>query len=219
MTDRPRSENQAVPLGQFRLPPADAVQQAFEGIFQRAWFANHGPLVAELDSCFAPTVGAGQSVCLTNTTLAIALATRALDLGGRIAVPARASAELIQGIAWGGAEPILVDVDARTGALDPDALDRCASARAGQPFAALAAEPTAQRPELPEDLLDVAHRHRLPMLIHAGEVLGSSFRLPHASKAIACYSFSSRHVIGAGEGAIAVTDDCLLYTSPSPRDS
>ena len=207
MTTRLQPSPEPVRLGQFRLPPAEAIQHAFEGIFQRAWFANQGPLVTELDSSFAGVAGGRRSVCLTNTTIGLALATRALDLRGRIAVPARASAELIQGIAWGGAEPVLVDVNSRTGALDPDALDRCASARSGQPFVALAAVPAAHRPELPEDLLDVAERHQLPMLIDASEVLGTSFRLPEASRAIACYSFSSHHIVGAGEGSVAVTHD------------
>ena len=195
-------------IGQHRMPAASCVRRVFDGILDRAWFANQGPLVRQLDAEFGGVVGTQQAVCLTNDVLAVALSTRALDLRGRVAVPARASLALVQGIALGGATPVLIDIDPSTGALDLEALERCTSAHAAVPFEALAAVPTTQCPELSDELVDFATRRGVPMLVEASEVLGSSLRLPE--HAIGIYSFDGRHVVGAGQAAIAVTDSQLL---------
>ncbi len=101
-------------VAQVNLPPWEQLESSFRGIFARQYFANNGPLVRELDTAIADTLGVNYAVCVTNGTLAIALLARALELTGDVIVPAFTFPATVQGLLWAGLNPVYCDVDPDT---------------------------------------------------------------------------------------------------------
>lgn len=102
-------------VGQLYLPPWDALAAEFRGIFQRRWYANHGPLVRRLDAEFAEFIGVRHAVSVTNGTLALMILAKALAIdGGEVIVPAFTFPATAQALAWAGLKPVFCDVDAAT---------------------------------------------------------------------------------------------------------
>jgi len=194
-----------VRLGQHHLPPWAEFEAEFEGIFERRFFANNGPLVVRLDERFGPCVGAQASVAVTNEMIGFAISARALGLTGPVAVPANASLALVQGLVWGGATPVLVDVDMQHEGLELAAL---LAPRASE-FCAYSAVLTPHRPGISAALRAEARRRGLPILVDATGALGCEVdgepvgAAPH----VHVFSFHSAHIVNGGEGAAITTHD------------
>lgn len=93
------------------MPQWDFVERAFHGIFERRYFANNGPLVQEFDRRFAEAHGVAYAAAVTNRTVALALAAKAVAPdGGEVIVPAYVSPSAIAAFAWAGLTPRRVDV-------------------------------------------------------------------------------------------------------------
>ncbi len=103
-----------VHVAQVNLPAWDEVERAFRGIFERRFFANHGPLVRELDAAFAEATGVDHAVCVTNGTVALMILAQALELSGEVIVPAFTFPATVQALRWAGLEPVFCDVDPQT---------------------------------------------------------------------------------------------------------
>ncbi|MEZ6014267.1 MAG: DegT/DnrJ/EryC1/StrS family aminotransferase [Planctomycetota bacterium] len=193
-----------VRLGQHYLPAWDSFLADFDALFERRFFANNGPLVVRLDARFGPFVGARESVAVTNETLAAAIATRALGLTGPVAVPALCSVSLLQGLAWGGAQPVLCDV-----AADDEGIDAGLLAGDPRPYAALGVVLSPHQPRVPDALQREAARRGVPLLVDGSRALGCLVDgdPPRLGAAVRYHSFHSRHIVNGGEGASIVTDD------------
>lgn len=98
-------------VGQLNLPPWDEFEKAFRGIFARRYFTNHGPLVRELDRRLAEYLGVRHVICVTNATVALMVACKALDLRGEVIVPSFTFPATVQALKWAGLSPVFCDVD------------------------------------------------------------------------------------------------------------
>lgn len=103
-----------LPVGQLYFPSRKKFRQAFEGIFKRRFFTNHGPLVTKLDQEVAGYLGVRHAVCVTNGTVALMAACKALDLSGSVIVPSFTFPATVQALVWAGLEPIFCDIDYNT---------------------------------------------------------------------------------------------------------
>jgi dTDP-4-amino-4,6-dideoxygalactose transaminase len=94
-----------------------------------------GPQVAKLEGALAAFCGAKHVITCANGTDAIALALMALAIRPReaVLVPSFTFASTAEVVAWLGAVPVFVDIDAQTYNTDPEGLDRglAAARRAG----------------------------------------------------------------------------------------
>lgn len=66
------------------LPPFEAYAAYLEGVYERAWLTNDGPLVREFEARLAAHWGVPHVVAVANGTLALELAARALDIEGPV---------------------------------------------------------------------------------------------------------------------------------------
>ena len=71
-------------------PPArpswEKTEAQLRGIFERRYFANHGPLVSKLDARFAHHVGRKHAISVVNGGLALMILSKGLDLQGGLRV-------------------------------------------------------------------------------------------------------------------------------------
>lgn len=107
------------------------------------------------------------------------------------------------------ATPVLVDVDETTWCLDPIKVEQAITPRTK---AILAVHLYGNLCNL-DALLDIGHRHGIPVIEDAAEAIGSSWHNRRAGSlgAFGAFSFHGTKTVTTGEGGIFVTSDDGLY--------
>jgi dTDP-4-amino-4,6-dideoxygalactose transaminase len=117
-------KNKPIYLSQPSLPPLKEYVNILKGVWERGILTHNGPLVQKLEKEIDAYLGTNTTVVVTNGTVALHLALRALDLheGEVITTPFSwiSSCSTIQ---WERCHPVLVDVDPETFNIDPDKIE------------------------------------------------------------------------------------------------
>lgn len=102
------------------MPERKSFDEAFNAVFDRHYYTNHGPLVESLDHEIASYLGVKHAVCMTSGTVAIMVACKSLDIEGTVIVPSFTFCATVQALLWSGLKPIFCDVDPTTHNLDTE---------------------------------------------------------------------------------------------------
>ncbi|MBI1300691.1 MAG: aminotransferase class I/II-fold pyridoxal phosphate-dependent enzyme [Alphaproteobacteria bacterium] len=108
-----------IPVTKPFLPPREEYDRYLDGIWERNWLTNHGPLVKELEDKLCGYLGAPQMQFVSNGTIALQLAIKALDLEGEIITTPFSYVATTTSIIWEGCTPMYVDIDSKTFNIDP----------------------------------------------------------------------------------------------------
>lgn len=113
-----------LPVGQIHVPAWKRFQAMADGIFDRRYYANHWILTQELEENLCELLQVRHVVTMTNATVGLSLACKALELekGGKVIVPAFTFAATVQALTWAGLEPLFCDVDPQTHAITPQTI-------------------------------------------------------------------------------------------------
>ncbi len=112
-----------LPVAKPRLPLAGEILPYLHRIDQSRWYSNSGPLVQEFESRLASHAGGGAVATVANATVGLTLALLTYDLppGSLCMVPSWTFAATGHAIELAGLVPWIVDVDAESWALEPEA--------------------------------------------------------------------------------------------------
>lgn len=195
-------------VGQLNLPPWEEFEAAFRGIFARRWYTNHGPLVRELDARLAAYLGVRHVICVTNATVALMVACKALDLRGEVIVPSFTFPATVQALFWAGLTPIFCDVDPRTHNISAQLAEPLISARTS---AVLGLHAWGRACD-PDGLKALCARRGLRLFYDAAHGVGCTHRgLPLAGCGeVSVFSFHATKVFSSAEGGCLATDDDAL---------
>jgi dTDP-4-amino-4,6-dideoxygalactose transaminase len=98
-------------------------------ILDRGWLSNNGPVAQELEQRIANFLGVKHCVAMCNGTIALEIATRALELKGEVIVPSYTFIATAHALQWQEITPIFADIDPATHNLDPAAVWRMITPR------------------------------------------------------------------------------------------
>lgn len=112
-----------IPVTKPFLPPYEEYLSYLQGIWKRNWLTNNGPLVNELELKLKEYLSVRHLLFVTNGTIAIQLAIKALGLKGKIITTPFSYVATTSSIVWEGCEPVFVDIDNRTCNIDPNKLE------------------------------------------------------------------------------------------------
>lgn len=98
-------------------------------ILERGWLSNNGPVVVEFERRVAQFLGVKHCVAMCNGTIALEIATRALDLHGEVIVPSFTFVATAHALQWQEITPVFADIDPATHNLDPEAVRRMITPR------------------------------------------------------------------------------------------
>lgn len=98
-------------------------------ILERRWLSNNGPMVVEFEQRIVDMLGVRNCVAMCNGTIALEIATRALELRGEVIVPSYTFVATAHALQWQEITPIFADVDLETQNLDPDSVRRMITPR------------------------------------------------------------------------------------------
>lgn len=119
-----------IPVTQPYLPAREKLEKYIDGIYQRKWLTNSGPLVEELTQRLKKYLGVEHLLLVANGTLALQMAYRALGIEKTInGEPAEAITTPFSFVAtastlkWENITPVFCDIDAETWCLDPTCIE------------------------------------------------------------------------------------------------
>jgi dTDP-4-amino-4,6-dideoxygalactose transaminase len=103
-----------IPVTKPFLPPNEEYNILIQGIWERQWLTNNGPLVNELELKLKEYLNVPHMLYLNNGTIALQIAIKALGLRGEIITTPFSYVATTSSIVWEGCTPIFVDIDAST---------------------------------------------------------------------------------------------------------
>lgn len=170
-----------------------------------------GPRVAEFERAVAEYAGAEHAVAVANCTAALHLALLAVGVGpgDRVAVTTYSWPATANVVVLCGAEPVFVDIDPATFAMDPAALRRVLES--GPVKAVLPVDPFGGMAPL-DVICAIAAEHGAAVVEDAACALGGEVagRRAGAWGAAGCFSFHPRKAVTTGEGGVITTNDAAI---------
>ncbi len=100
-----------IPVTKPFLPPQEEYFKYLEGIWKRNWLTNMGPLASELEMRLKDHLKVHHLLFVTNGTVALQMAIKALDLKGEVITTPFSFVATTSSIVWEGCEPVFVDID------------------------------------------------------------------------------------------------------------
>jgi dTDP-4-amino-4,6-dideoxygalactose transaminase len=190
------------------LPPLEEYTKYLEGIWKSNHVTNHGPLVNELEERLKEFLGVKHFFFVTNGTIAIQLAVKALDLRGEIITTSFSYVATTSSIVWENCKPVFVDIDQNSFTIDVEKIE---AAITPSTSAILATHVYGIPCDL-ERIQKIADKHNLRIIYDAAHAFGVKYNgtsvLSYGS--ISTLSFHATKLFHTVEGGGVVTNDDVL---------
>ncbi|ADR20594.1 aminotransferase DegT [Marivirga tractuosa] len=194
-----------IPVTKPYLPPIEKYQKYVEGIYQRQWLTNNGPLVNEFELQLKDYLEQNHLLYVSNGTIALQIAIKALKLKGEIITTPFSYVATTSSIVWEGCTPVYVDIDEGTLNIDPKKIE---DAITGKTSAILATHCFGNACDI--DAIDgIAKKHNLKVIYDAAHCFGTQYK----GKSIFGYgdistcSLHATKLMHSIEGGLVVTKD------------
>lgn len=192
-------------VGRPNIGSPQRFHELVDGVIERRWLSNDGPLVRELESRVADSVGVKHCVAVANGTIALEIAIRALGLTGEVIVPSWTFVATVHALRWVGLTPVFADVDPQTHCLDPESV----RGRITERTSGILAVHLWGRAAPVEALEQLAGEHGLTLLFDASHAFGvsSGGRMVGNFGSAETFSFHATKFFNTLEGGAIVTND------------
>jgi dTDP-4-amino-4,6-dideoxygalactose transaminase len=112
-----------IPVTKPFLPPFEEYCHLLKDIWRREWLTNNGPLVNELELKLKEYLRVPHMLYLSNGTIALQIAIKALGLKGEIITTPFSYVATTSSILWEGSKPVFVDIDSETLNIDTEKIE------------------------------------------------------------------------------------------------
>ncbi len=103
-------------------PPKENFDKYLQGIWRRNWLTNNGPLVNELETKLKQYFDLRHAIFLSNGTIALQIAIKALKLTGEIITTPFSYVATTSTIYWENCKPIFAEIDEDSFNISPDSI-------------------------------------------------------------------------------------------------
>ena len=187
-------------------------KEAVLGVLDSGWLTT-GAVSKTFEERFAEMVGARHAIALNSATAALHLALEAMGVGpdDEVIVPTWTFAASAEVVAYRGARPVLVDVDAATLNATPETITAAVTPRTK----AVIVVHVAGRPIEIERTVALLEPRGIGVVEDAAHAFPSRVGGPDGRYAgtfgtVGAYSFYATKTITTGEGGMLVTDDAAI---------
>ena len=157
-----------IPVTKPFLPPSEEYQHLLMGIWQRQWLTNMGPLASQLEMELKSFLQLKHLLFVTNGTVALQMAIKALDLKGEIITTPFSFVATTSSIVWEGCTPVFVDIDAESLNIDADQIEAAITDKTS----AILATHVYGNPCDVEKIEEIAKKHHLKVIYDAAHAFG-----------------------------------------------
>jgi dTDP-4-amino-4,6-dideoxygalactose transaminase len=161
-----------IPVTKPFLPPKEQYIKFVDDIFARNWLTNNGPLVNKLEAELRDYLQVSNLLYLTNGTVAIQLAIKALELQGEIITTPFSYVATTSSITWEQCQPVFVDIDAATCNIDASRIE---AAITNKTTAILATHCFGNSCEI-DQIQEIADRHGLSVIYDAAHCFATNYK-------------------------------------------
>lgn len=197
-----------IPVTKPFLPPQQVYQHYLDGIWKRNWLTNMGPLASDLELRLKDTLKVNHLLFVTNGTVALQMAIKALDLKGEIITTPFSFVATTSAIVWEHCTPVFVDIDEHSLNIDADKIEEAITPNT----TAILATHVYGNPCDVEKIEAIAKKHQLKVIYDAAHAFGVEIN----GKSIFEYgdistcSLHSTKLYHSVEGGLVVTKDAGL---------
>lgn len=198
-----------IPVTKPYLPDRKKLDKYIDGIYERGWLTNNGPLVQEFTKRLEEYLGVENLLLVSNGTLALQVAYKTLGIHERVN---EESAEAIttpftfiataSSLKWDGVQPVFADIDPHTWCLNPANIE---AAITPNTRAIVPVHVFGNACEV-EAIGAIAQKHNLKVIYDASHAFGVNYKgeslLKHGDAAT--LSFHATKLFHTGEGGAIV---------------
>lgn len=179
-------------------------------ILDHRWLTNAGPYVEEFERRIADMVGVKHCIAITNATVALEIAIRALGMTGEVIVPSMTFVATAHALQWQEITPVFCDVDPETHNIDPCQIEKMITPRTS----GIIGVHVWGRPCDIVSLEEIARRNDLKLLFDAAHAFGCSYqgRMIGNFGDAEVFSFHATKFMNSLEGGAIVTNNDELAT-------
>lgn len=105
------------------LPDLDEFTKELKNIWDSKWITNNGSYHKKLETALAEYLGVPYVSLFTNGTLPLITALQALRITGEVITTPYSFVATTHALWWNGIKPVFVDIDPKTGNLDPEKIE------------------------------------------------------------------------------------------------
>lgn len=116
-------DNKLITVTSPLLPNLDEFHSMLQQIWDSKWITNNGQFHKQLETALKEYLGVPQVSLFTNGTLPLLTALQALRITGEVITTPYSFVATTHSIWWAGCKPVFVDIDPRTGNLDPKKIE------------------------------------------------------------------------------------------------
>lgn len=199
------------------LPPKEKYKELIDGIWERGWLTNNGPLVVDLEDQLKRHLNVPNLLFLSNGTIALQIAIKALSLKGEVITTPFSYVATTSTIIWENCTPVFVDIDEASLNIDPAKIEAAITDKT----TAILATHVYGNPCDISAIATIAQKHDLKVVYDAAHC----FRTKYEDQSvfnfgdISTISFHATKLFHTGEGgAVVTTDNELNYKMEKLRN-
>ena len=185
------------------LPDLESYKAQLEGIWERAWLTNNGPLVQELESKLRAHLGVEQLYAYSNGTIVLQFALKVLNISGEVITTPFSYVATTNALIWHNCKPVFVDIDPQTYCIDPELIEAAITEKT---TAIMATHVYGNACDV-EKIEAIAKKHNLKIIYDAAHTFGVKYKgqslLNHGD--VSTLSFHATKVFHTVEGGAIVS--------------
>jgi len=157
-----------IPVTQPFLPPKEEYQKLLIQIWENKWLTNMGPMATELETKLKEYLDVSNLLFVTNGTVAIQMAIKALDLEGDIITTPFSFIATTSSIVWESCNPVFVDIDPQSLNMDANKIEAAITSDT----TAILATHVYGNPCDVDKIQQIADKHNLKVIYDAAHAFG-----------------------------------------------
>jgi len=187
------------------LATLERYSELLGGVWERGILTHNGPLVQRLEKELQARLGVRHLATVTNGTIALQLAIRALGLKGEIITTPFTWVATVSAILWEGCRPVFADIDPETLNIDPE----CIEEKITRDTVAILPVHVYGNPCDTVTIGDIARRHGLKVIYDGAHAFDVRYRgAPVVEEGdVTALSFHATKLFNTGEGGACVSTD------------
>ncbi|WP_277110338.1 DegT/DnrJ/EryC1/StrS family aminotransferase [Chryseobacterium taklimakanense] len=194
-----------IPVTKPFLPPQGIYQNYLNGIWKRQWLTNMGPLASDLEMQLKEHLDVQHLLFVTNGTMALQFAIKALELQGDIITTPFSFVATTSSIVWECCTPVFVDIDPESLNIDADKIEAAIT----ENTSAILATHVYGNPCDVEKIEAIAKKHNLKVIYDAAHAFGVKINGKSVFEYgdIAACSLHATKLYHSVEGGLVITKD------------
>lgn len=191
------------------LPPLNDYIKYLKKIWTLRWITNNGELVQNLERKLEKYLKVKHVIVVSNGTLALQLAFKALELSGEVITTPFTFAATTNALLWEGLTPVFADIDASNFNLDPIEVEK----KITKKTCAILAVHVYGNPCDVEKLQKIADKYNLKLIYDAAHAFGVDYKEKSVLSFgdISTLSFHATKIFSTAEGGAIIVKDDKLY--------